>query len=162
MQQIIFIAVLGVVSYFAAGGFLRVKRNILLGKDEVINDQVGLRWKNVLLVAFGQCADDLLAGRFQSAALLDQGQRIGDLARLDAAQARGEGQVIIHAEFAIQRRGLRQIADVRLGQHGPAQQIDAADFNFAFVRQQAAGQHLQRGGFARAVVPEQAQHLAAP
>ncbi len=54
MQQIIFIAVLGVVSYFAAGGFLRVKRNILLGKDEVIDDQVGLRWKNVLLVAFGQ------------------------------------------------------------------------------------------------------------
>ena len=47
-------------------------------------------------------------------------------------------------------------------QRGLTQQADAADFYFAAIRQQTAGQHLQRGGFSRAVVSEQAQHLTAP
>ena len=46
-------------------------------------------------------------------------------------------------------------------QRGLVQQADAADFDFAAVRQQTAGQHLQRSGFSRAVVPEQAQHFSA-
>ena len=55
---------------------------------------------------------------------------------------------------------------MRFCKHGLAQQADAADFDatfilFGVVRQQAAGQHLQRGGLARAVVSEQAQHLTA-
>jgi heterodisulfide reductase subunit C len=33
---------------------MQIKRNILLGKDEKINDQSSLRWKNVFLLAFGQ------------------------------------------------------------------------------------------------------------
>jgi len=54
MQQVIFIILLGVVAYFATKGFLRIRRNILLGKDEIINDQKSIRLNNVLLIAFGQ------------------------------------------------------------------------------------------------------------
>lgn len=55
---------------------------------------------------------------------------------------------------------------MRFRQRGFAQQVDAADFDatcivFGTVRQQAAGQHLQRRGFSRAVVSEQAQHFPA-
>lgn len=50
---------------------------------------------------------------------------------------------------------------MRFRLHGFLQQADAADFDFAAVRQQTAGQHLQRGGFSRAIVPEQAQHFSA-
>lgn len=50
---------------------------------------------------------------------------------------------------------------MRFRQRGFAQQADAADFDFAAVWQQTAGQHLQRGGFSRAVVSEQAQHFSA-
>ena len=42
-----------------------------------------------------------------------------------------------------------------------AQQADAADVDFAAVRLQTPGQHLQRGGLARAVVTQQAQHFSA-
>ena len=50
---------------------------------------------------------------------------------------------------------------MRLGLRRMMQQTDAADVYFSAVGQQTAGQHLQRGGLARAVVSEQAQHLSA-
>src|SRR5580658_1964844 len=54
LQQIIFI----IVAIFAIGLFskniINIRRNILLGKDEVYDGSRRLRWKNVLLLAFGQ------------------------------------------------------------------------------------------------------------
>ena len=53
-QQVAFI----VLAFFSAWLFYRninrVRKNILLGQDEDLTDQPGLRWKNLLLLAFGQ------------------------------------------------------------------------------------------------------------
>lgn len=54
LQQIAFILISGLAFYFAWRGFSRVRRNILLGQDEEISGDTGQRWRNVLLVAFGQ------------------------------------------------------------------------------------------------------------
>ncbi len=54
MQQIIFAIVTIAAFGFAAKQFLKIRRNILLGQDKDISDQSGERWKNVLLIAFGQ------------------------------------------------------------------------------------------------------------
>ncbi|MEM9917603.1 MAG: (Fe-S)-binding protein [Bacteroidota bacterium] len=54
ISQIIFALVLSTASFFAFRQFMRVRRNILLGRDEVIEGNEGTRWKNVLLIAFGQ------------------------------------------------------------------------------------------------------------
>jgi len=54
IQQIIF-AIVTIASFgFATKQFLKIRRNILLGKDKEIADHAGERWKNVLLIAFGQ------------------------------------------------------------------------------------------------------------
>ncbi|NNE28488.1 MAG: (Fe-S)-binding protein [Saprospiraceae bacterium] len=53
-QQLAFAAVLIGAGYFAFRQFSRIRRNILLGKDEDFSDNPGQRWKNVLLVSFGQ------------------------------------------------------------------------------------------------------------
>ncbi|MBK8493294.1 MAG: (Fe-S)-binding protein [Saprospirales bacterium] len=54
IQQLIFILVaLGALGY-GAWQFGKIRRNILLGKDEKIGGHLGQRWRNVLLVAFGQ------------------------------------------------------------------------------------------------------------
>src|SRR6266480_3381729 len=54
VQQIIFI----VVALFAIALFIKnikkIRRNILLGHDEDYSDKASQRWKNVLLLAFGQ------------------------------------------------------------------------------------------------------------
>lgn len=54
LPQLLFV----LVSLFAIGLFTRnaqkIRRNILLGQKEELNDQPALRWKNVLLLAFGQ------------------------------------------------------------------------------------------------------------
>ena len=54
VQQIVFILIAG----FAIGWFSRnigrIRRNILLGRDETYSDNPGARWKNLLLLAFGQ------------------------------------------------------------------------------------------------------------
>lgn len=54
IQSVLFIVVSAAAIWFAVRGFARVRRNILLGKDETINDNPGQRWQNMFLVAFGQ------------------------------------------------------------------------------------------------------------
>ena len=52
--QIIFTLVILVAFSVAFRNFSKVRRNILLGKDEDISGNEGQRWKNVFLIAFGQ------------------------------------------------------------------------------------------------------------
>ncbi|OJW53551.1 MAG: Fe-S oxidoreductase [Sphingobacteriales bacterium 50-39] len=52
--QIVFVLALASAIWLFSRNAGRIRRNILLGKDEAYNDQPGLRWKNVLLLAFGQ------------------------------------------------------------------------------------------------------------
>jgi len=54
IQQIIFLLVTVSAAAFAYRKFMEIRRNILLGKDEDFSDHEGERWKNVLLIAFGQ------------------------------------------------------------------------------------------------------------
>ena len=54
LQQILFIAVSAVSVWLFARKAGEIRRNILLGKDENLSDQPSLRWKNLLLLAFGQ------------------------------------------------------------------------------------------------------------
>ena len=54
LQQIIFILVSVVAIGVALRQFSKIRRNILLGKDEKIEGDSGKRWQNVFLVAFGQ------------------------------------------------------------------------------------------------------------
>jgi heterodisulfide reductase subunit C len=52
--QILFIALTIVSIFLFAKKINQVRRNILLGRDEALNDSKEQRWKNVLLLAFGQ------------------------------------------------------------------------------------------------------------
>ena len=55
MLQIIIFAIITVVALgYAWKQYMKVRRNILLGKDEDISGNTGERWRNVLLIAFGQ------------------------------------------------------------------------------------------------------------
>ncbi len=53
-QQILFILLSGVAIWFFSKKVKEISRNIKLGRDETINDNPGKRWRNVLLLAFGQ------------------------------------------------------------------------------------------------------------
>lgn len=54
IQSIIFILVAAIAVGVASKAFLRIRRNILLGQDVVIEGDTAMRWQNVALVAFGQ------------------------------------------------------------------------------------------------------------
>ena len=54
VQQILFLLIAGGAFAFATRQFLKIRQTILLGKDEAITGDTGERWRNVLLVAFGQ------------------------------------------------------------------------------------------------------------
>lgn len=54
VQQILFILVSGFAVWFFSTKIKQIRHNILLGRDETINDHKGERWKNVFLLAFGQ------------------------------------------------------------------------------------------------------------
>lgn len=54
IPQIIFIITLAVFGYFIFKRVKRIKDNILLGRPAKYNDQKGVRWKTMLLVALGQ------------------------------------------------------------------------------------------------------------
>jgi heterodisulfide reductase subunit C len=54
LPQIFFIAILGFSTWLFAKNISQVRRNILLGKEEDLSDNKSLRWRNLLLLAFGQ------------------------------------------------------------------------------------------------------------
>lgn len=54
LQQILFVALAAVSVWFFTRKAGQIRRNILLGKDEALNDQPAVRWKNLLLLALGQ------------------------------------------------------------------------------------------------------------
>jgi ferredoxin len=54
LQQVLFLAVLATATYIIRRRVLRIKTNIRLGRAQAIDDRKGDRWKNVLLVSFGQ------------------------------------------------------------------------------------------------------------
>jgi len=53
-QQILFILISGAAIFLFSKNARQIIRNIRLGRDEIINDQPGRRWRNVLLLALGQ------------------------------------------------------------------------------------------------------------
>lgn len=54
LQQIAFVLLLLAAGWFFSRQVKFIRRNILLGKEENYTDHPDLRWKNVLLLAFGQ------------------------------------------------------------------------------------------------------------
>ncbi len=54
LPQIAFVLILSVAAFFVRKRVLRIRGNIALGKQEEVYGDSSLRWKNVLLVAFGQ------------------------------------------------------------------------------------------------------------
>lgn len=54
LQTLLFLVVLALTGWFAWKGYRRVWQNIHLGKPEPIGGNAAERWRNVLLVAFGQ------------------------------------------------------------------------------------------------------------
>src|SRR5204862_5951357 len=54
VQQILFIVLALFSTWLFAKNIKKIRRNILLGHDEDYSDNPGERWRNVLLLAFGQ------------------------------------------------------------------------------------------------------------
>ena len=54
IQQILFVLLSGFSIWLFSKNINQIRKNIFLGKDETINDNPATRWKNVLLLAFGQ------------------------------------------------------------------------------------------------------------
>lgn len=54
IPQIIFVFLVAFSVWLFSRNIGRIRRNILLGRDEDLGDNKGERWKNVLLLAFGQ------------------------------------------------------------------------------------------------------------
>jgi heterodisulfide reductase subunit C len=54
IQQIAFLITLGIAVYFTRKRIIRIRQNIALGKKTEANDNPAARFKNMLLVAFGQ------------------------------------------------------------------------------------------------------------
>ena len=54
VQQILFIVLAITAIYLFARKIKEMRRNILLGRDEDLTDNKGLRWKNMILLALGQ------------------------------------------------------------------------------------------------------------
>ena len=54
LQQILFVIAAAVAIWLFSRNAMRIRRNILLGKDEPYNDHPSERWRNVFLLALGQ------------------------------------------------------------------------------------------------------------
>src|SRR5213078_545643 len=54
VAQVLFIMLAGVAAWLFSKNIMHIRRNILLGRDEDFSNNKQQRWRNVLLLAFGQ------------------------------------------------------------------------------------------------------------
>ena len=54
IQQMLFVVLAGAAIWLFTRNIIKIRKNILLGKDEDYSDNKSERWKNLLLIAFGQ------------------------------------------------------------------------------------------------------------
>lgn len=54
IQELLFVIAFGLAVYLFSRKVRQIRQNILLGRDVNLNDEPGQRWRNVLLLAFGQ------------------------------------------------------------------------------------------------------------
>ena len=54
VQQVLFVLISAIAIWLFTKKVREISRNIKLGRDEDFSDNKDLRWKNVLLLAFGQ------------------------------------------------------------------------------------------------------------
>ena len=54
IAQISFLLIIGMTAFFLVRRIRRIRKNILLGRDTDLNDSKSVRWRTMLLVAFGQ------------------------------------------------------------------------------------------------------------
>jgi heterodisulfide reductase subunit C len=54
VQELLFVILFGAAVYLFARKAGQIRKNILLGRDKDLSDHPDLRWKNLLLLAFGQ------------------------------------------------------------------------------------------------------------
>ncbi len=54
IQQVAFLLLSGFSIWLFSKNIIQIKKNILLGRDEDLSDNPGLRWKNLFLLALGQ------------------------------------------------------------------------------------------------------------
>lgn len=54
LQPILFAIITAAAVYVAGRNFMKIRRNILLGKDEPVTGDTSERWRNVMLIALGQ------------------------------------------------------------------------------------------------------------
>lgn len=54
IQELLFLIAFGAAVYFFYRKARQIRQNILLGRDVQLNDEPAARWRNVLLLAFGQ------------------------------------------------------------------------------------------------------------
>jgi heterodisulfide reductase subunit C len=54
IEELLFVIALGIAGYLFYRKARQIRQNILLGRDVSLNDNPGARWRNVLLLAFGQ------------------------------------------------------------------------------------------------------------
>jgi heterodisulfide reductase subunit C len=54
LQQLLFLLLAAFSIWLFTRNILQIRKNILLGRPKDLNDQPGRRWKNLLLLAFGQ------------------------------------------------------------------------------------------------------------
>lgn len=54
LLQLLFLLVTGYAIWLFSKNIMRIRKNILLGKEEDLNDQPKKRWKNLILLALGQ------------------------------------------------------------------------------------------------------------
>ena len=78
---------------------------------------------------------------------------------LDLTKLADEFQISRDGHFVIERRLFRQVADMPFTGAGALEHIHTVHAHFAAGGREVPGEHIQRGGFSRAVLPQQSHDL---
>src|SRR4029077_17618277 len=88
------------------------------------------------------------------------GGALGRCGAVEAVHASGEAEELCASEASEQRHAFGNHSDLALDFDGVSVEIDAENFNSPGTGREQSGEHLDRGGFPRAIGAEKAEELS--
>ena len=120
-----------------------------------------LREADALSIALRELPANAMRHVLESAHVERMLERVFDLRARHSAQSRDETQIGIDAHIGIERRILRQVADLAARLERVFEDVETVDHDGARGRRHEAGDDAHGGGLAGAVGPEEAEDRAA-
>ena len=137
---------------------VKADRRLIENKELGVSEEC-LSEADSLLVALGEIAYEFASDIGDAEQFHNSVYLVAAFTEGDAFETGTEAEVFLYLHFGVERRYLREIADILLGFYGVPGDVNSVDSDLSCGHGEVTGYHVHCGGFSGAVRAEESKYL---